>query len=320
MAGKTTAKNTKASSSKSTSAKKKPSSASRSRKTASRSSAYSAKRKSNAKTTSKARSSRSARGSRTNSSSKIEKAILYLLGAVLVTAFWYLAIRPEIARHRPCTGCESYNVCLPNGFTVHGIDISHHQGEINWNTLQSLQDSDTPLAFVFVKATEGGDHKDSEFQKNFKEAAAHGFIRGAYHFYNPETDPVRQADFFISNVELSKGDLPPVIDIEVKPSRAQQDTFYAQLATFLYRLEAHYGARPIVYTSYKYKERYLSAPEFDRYPLWIAHYHVDQLKYRGEWAFWQHSDRAVIPGIPEKTDLNVFNGSIKDLRKLALPE
>lgn len=238
--------------------------------------------------------------------------------AILLIGFWYMYIQPHFGFRTSYNPDAPYCVNIPEGYSIHGIDISHHQGAIDWEKLSTTRESETPLSFIFIKATEGGDHKDKLFDSNFAHAAKAGFIRGAYHFYNPTTDPIRQADFFISHVNLSAGDLPPVIDIEVKPTRQQMSLFYAQLSTFLYRLEAHYGVTPIIYTSFKYKERYLNDALFNRYPLWIAHYHVDELKYKGEWTFWQHTDRAVIPGIPEKTDLNVFKGTLRDLQKLTI--
>ena len=66
-----------------------------------------------------------------------------------------------------------------------------------------------------MKATEGGDHNDTTFEANFANARNHGFIRGAYHFYIPSTDALKQADFFIRTVKLVSGDLPPVLDVEV---------------------------------------------------------------------------------------------------------
>ena len=244
-----------------------------------------------------------------------------LTGAVsliLLILFWYMCIQPNIGRGSTYNPDAPYCVNIPEGYNINGIDISHHQGRINWQILSTARGGEAPLSFIFIKATEGGDLKDELFDSNFAHASKAGFIRGAYHFYIPSTDPVRQADFFISTVKLSAGDLPPVIDIEMKPTQQQKSAFNAQLSTFLYRLEAHYGVTPIIYTSYKYKEQYLNNAIFDRYPLWIAHYHVSTLKYKGKWAFWQHTDRAVIPGIPEKTDLNVFNGSSMDLQKLTI--
>ena len=240
-----------------------------------------------------------------------------LVSVMLLLAFWRLFIRPEL--RRPTYGTEAYHVRIPDGYAVHGIDVSHHQGDIDWERLSALQEAEIPIRFVFVKATEGGDHVDRRFDENFAAAREHGFIRGAYHFYNPATDPIVQADFFISHVTLEKGDLPPVIDVEKVPSRSEQQTFYAQLSLFLYRLEAHYGVRPVIYTFLKYRERYLDYPEFNRYPLWIAHYHVPQPAYEGEWVFWQHTDRAVLPGIDEKNDLNIFCGTMKELQALTLP-
>lgn len=269
---------------------------------------------SKAKTTTSHRRKKTSQAARPSS---LGRVLVALVSVLMLYAFWRLFIRPELMR--PDYGIEAYHVRIPDGFSVHGIDVSHHQGDIDWARLESLQQASVPIRFVFIKATEGGDHKDKRFDENFASARQHGFIRGAYHFYNPATDPIVQADFFISHVPLEKGDLPPVIDIEKNPTRSQQQTFYAQLALFLYRLEAHYGVRPIVYTSLKFKERYLSFPEFDRYPLWIAHYHVPQPGYQGEWAFWQHTDRATLPGIDEKTDLNVFHGSTKELQALTLP-
>lgn len=240
-----------------------------------------------------------------------------LVSLLLLCLFGYFVLAPHLSHNTESDGV--YGVDIPEGFHISGVDISHHQGDIDWDKFkETLHNAETPLTFVFVKATEGGDLKDERFDDNFAQAEQAGFVRGAYHFYIPTTDPVAQADFFIRNVQLKPGDLPPVVDIEVKPQHNKEAVFYAQLSTFLYRLEAHYGVKPIIYSYYKYKERYLKNPELDRYPFWIAHYHVKQLKYSGPWAFWQHSDKGVIPGIPEKTDLNVFNGTLHDLNKITL--
>ena len=236
--------------------------------------------------------------------------------AVLLMFFYYFFIRPYSYRWKPCYGFKGYGVCLPVNYKVHGIDVSHHQGEIDWQAVKATEKQEYPIRFVFMKATEGGDYKDRRFADNFREAGEAGLIRGAYHFYNPNTDPIRQADFFISQAKLAKGDLAPVLDIERKPRNKAQ--LQADLKKFLNRLEQHYGVKPIIYTSYKYMERYLDAPEFKAYPLWIAHYYVDVLSYEGAWQFWQHTDYGTVPGIEENVDLNVFNGSLDELQRYTL--
>ena len=144
----------------------------------------------------------------------------YLLGFLIVVVFsgvfYYFFIRPYAYRWKPCYGMKGYGVCMPHGYKVHGIDISHYQGNINWKMLEQTRQGQFPVQFIFMKATEGGDYSDKRFVANFDSAKAHGFIRGAYHFYNPKTDVNKQADFFINSVKLEPGDLPPVLDIEKK--------------------------------------------------------------------------------------------------------
>ncbi len=244
--------------------------------------------------------------------------IFTAIGAVVLLAFfYYFFIRPYSYRWKPCYGYKGYGVCLPVNFKVHGIDVSHHQGTINWEAVKATEKQKYPIRFAFMKATEGGDYKDRRFAENFRQAREVGLIRGAYHFYNPNSDPIRQADFFISQVKLEKGDLAPVLDIERKPR--DKAKLQADLVKFLNRLEQHYGVKPIIYTSYKYRARYLDAPEFAKYPLWIAHYYVDSLSYEGPWQFWQHTDYGTVPGIDESVDLNVFNGSLTDIQRYTLP-
>lgn len=246
----------------------------------------------------------------------------YLLGilvvVVFVTGFYWFFIRPYAYRWKPCYGLKGYGICMPSGYQVHGIDISHYQGDINWNMLKQTRQGQFPISFIFMKATEGGDYADDKFVANFDSARAHGFVRGAYHFYNPKTDANKQADFFIRSVKLEPGDLPPVLDIEKKGKDIKK--LQADLKVWLRKVESHYGVKPIIYASYKFKTRYLNDSVFNSYPYWIAHYYVDSVRYEGDWKFWQHTDVGTLPGIDEKVDLNVFNASLQELKRMQLPE
>jgi lysozyme len=249
--------------------------------------------------------------------------VRYLLSVVasvvFMLLFFYFFIRPYMYRWKPCYGLKGYGVCMPYGFKVHGIDVSHYQGKVDWAELAKAQnDEQFPLRFVFMKASEGGDLADDAFQANFDSAKAHGFVRGAYHFYNPKTDPVRQADFFIRSVQLQRGDLPPVLDIEQRGSNKRQ--LQHDLKIWLQRVEAHYGVKPILYASYKFKTDYLTDSVFNTYPYWIAHYYVDSVAYEGDWKFWQHTDVGTLPGIKGHVDLNVLHGTMEDLEALTLKD
>jgi lysozyme len=245
------------------------------------------------------------------------KLVAVLIFVFILVAFYYLFFRPYAYRWKPCHGLKAYGVCVPCCYDVHGIDVSHYQGSIDWDKVKNGSDLAFPIEFVFMKATEGGDLADENFSTNFRRAGECGFIRGAYHFFSPKTDPLKQADYFIKNVELKSGDLPPVLDVEPRGKNSPEKLRDNVLA-WLKRVESHYGVKPIIYASYKFKERYLNDSVFNSYPYWIAHYYVDSVRYEGKWQFWQHSDVGTVPGIDSDVDLNVFNGSLDELRSLTL--
>ena len=162
-----------------------------------------------------------------------------LIVVVFVSGFYYFFIRPYAYRWKPCYGLKGYGVCMPYGYKIHGIDISHYQGEVDWKMLKQTRLGKFPVQFVFMKATEGGDYSDKKFVANFDSAKVHGFIRGAYHLYNPKTDANKQADFFINSVKLEPGDLPPVLDIEKKGRDVEK--LQRDLKIWLRKVEDHYG-------------------------------------------------------------------------------
>lgn len=207
----------------------------------------------------------------------------------------------------------------PEGYSIHGIDISHYQEKVDWEALTQNEVAGEPLRFVVIKATEGESLLDPNFNDNFYWAAKYGFIRGAYHFFRPEVSAIRQAEYFLHQAHLEPGDLPPVLDVEEK-GNLDTATLRNNVLLWLHRVEEAYGVPPIIYSGFKFKETYLSTPEFDRYPFWIAHYYVKECGYKGDWKFWQHTDVGRVRGIKGKVDLNIYNGSMYELRRLLIPE
>lgn len=205
----------------------------------------------------------------------------------------------------------------PSNYPVRGIDISHYQKNVDWETLSSATLSGHKLSFVIMKATEGSTISDRLFKKNFQLAHKQGFVCGAYHFFIPGANPEAQARFFISKVKLQKGDLPPVLDVE-KSGRLSVQELQREVLVWLDMVEKHYGIKPIIYANYSYKKKYLSTPEFDAYPLWIAHYYKEELKYQGDWMMWQYTDRGSVDGVNDYVDCNVFNGNLMELQEMCL--
>lgn len=204
----------------------------------------------------------------------------------------------------------------PKG-TIRGIDVSRYQKDIDWNELKNTKVNGDPLSFVFVKATEGSDIIDKYYNYNFYNARKSKIVRGAYHFFTTKSSAIEQARFFCRTVQLEKGDLPPVLDIETI-GNYEKRRLQKEVKVWLDYVEEYYGVKPIVYSSYKFMTDYLDTDSLKKYPCWIAHYYVDSLKYEGAWTFWQHTDVGKVDGIDGFVDINVFNGSYEDLLNLTL--
>lgn len=234
--------------------------------------------------------------------------------AVYIWLFYYFFVSPTGFRWRALYGEANY----PDGYEIHGVDISHYQGDIDWDDLRNAMIEGCPIRFIMIKATEGSSRVDEKFNDNFYMAREYGYIRGAYHFWSNKSTAREQAYFFLKKVRLEDGDLPPVLDVEHKPKDQPVEDFQRDVLTWLHIVEDKYHVKPIIYTYYKFKEQYLNAPVFDDYPYWIAHYYVDKVEYKGEWKFWQHTDVGRLPGIKGYVDFNIYNGSYYDLKKLTI--
>lgn len=238
--------------------------------------------------------------------------VLALVGLVCWMFYYYVANRYS-SKWQAIYGNEIY----PEGYSIHGIDVSHHQGDIDWEKASRAEVGGEPICFVFIKATEGVSHIDENFNENFYQTRQYDLVRGAYHYFKPNLSASQQAKFFLKQVHLEEGDLPPVLDIEERGNLNVKQLQKAAL-TWLKMVEKQYNVPPIIYTNYKFKVDYLNTPEFNRYPYWIAHYYVRNLTYKGKWRFWQHTDCGTIEGIKGKVDLNIYNGSMYDLKHLCV--
>lgn len=201
----------------------------------------------------------------------------------------------------------------PKKHAVHGVDVSRWQGNIDWHTLRKQGAN-----FAYIKATDGGDHLDPMFHKNWRRAKEAGIKRGAYHFFYWCRVASEQADWFIRNVPKDPDALPPVIDVEWngdsackrRPSRA---VVLEKMQVFMDKLERHYGKRPIIYTAPDFYADNLKGA-FKDYPFWLraVAQHPSKVYPGRPWVFWQYSGSGLSQGVNEKIDLNVFHGTEKE--------
>ncbi|MDK1387722.1 GH25 family lysozyme [Sinorhizobium sp. 8-89] len=198
----------------------------------------------------------------------------------------------------------------PRKLAVHGVDVSRWQGDINWAKLRTQGAN-----FAYIKATDGGDHLDPMFKKNWSRAKEAGLKRGAYHFFYWCRTAGEQADWFIRNVPREAGALPPVIDVEWNGEssckrRPSRERVLEKMQVFMDKLERHYGQRPIIYTAPDFYRDNLKGA-FPNHPFWLRSVAAHPSKvYPGrKWLFWQYSGSGLSHGVDGRIDLNVFHGS-----------
>ena len=211
---------------------------------------------------------------------------------------------------------NDFGVTIPYNYSIHGIDVSKHQHDIDWKAVEDMRVRGVKLSFVFIKASEGASRTDNSFQKNWKAVEQTRLLRGAYHFFRPVKDPKIQAKLFMSQVRLQKGDLPPVVDVE-NANRQSTVKICQNLQKFLDLLENRYQVKPIIYSNLSFYTRHL-AGKFTKYPVWIAYYLEDpfELPDDRKWSFWQYTESGNVNGIRGKVDFNVFHGSLNQLKAL----
>lgn len=243
--------------------------------------------------------------------------ILVVLGiALAIGIYGYVFQRYVLSPYSRFRASHS-EVRYPDGYSVRGIDISRYQGTIDWQKVKDDMIGGSTIQFVFIKATEGVTIFDPHFNDNFYKVREHGLLRGAYHFFTPSESGKKQAAHFLRQVHLEEGDLPPVLDVEEIGHLSMED-LRREVMDWLKIVENHYGVKPIIYSGYSFKKKYLSTPDFHDYPFWIAHYYREKLTYSGSWMFWQHTDLGGVKGINGDVDLNIFNGSLHDLHAITI--
>lgn len=191
----------------------------------------------------------------------------------------------------------------PDNVQFDGIDISKHQGSINWEELKKNQ----KIKFIYIKATEGSDYVDPRYHENIRNARKHGFKVGSYHFLSTRSAATTQFYNFIRTAKREDQDLLPVIDVEKIGSWSSQQ-LRDSVKVFADLIEDYYGCKPLIYTSEKFFTKHLGRV-FADYPLFIAKYSASQPNIGYKWILWQFADNGLfksVKGNGGKVDMSRF--------------
>ena len=223
---------------------------------------------------------------------------------LILTAFLGLALGANAQ--------NMYEQCEDTCNHVHGIDLSHYQGEVFWETVGE----NTKMAYVYLKATEGGDRIDERYENNIILDHKHGLKVGSYHFYRPKTEQVKQLENFMTQCRPGEQDLIPMIDIETKGGLSTE-AFSDSLMKFLDLVEKAYKQKPLLYTYTNFYNKWLVG-KIPQYPLMIAQYKDEEpvLADDKEYIIWQYTCKGRIVGVKGYVDKSRFMGKhgLKEIR------
>ncbi|MEB3371039.1 lysozyme [Saccharopolyspora mangrovi] len=212
----------------------------------------------------------------------------------------------------------------PLGPPIEGIDVSNHNGNIDWKKV-----AEDNKKFTFVLASDGTNFTNPKYSQQYHGAKDAGLIAGAYHFARPDdSDGATQANRFLDIIDYKNDGktLPPVLDLEVDPNGGScygksVDGMHQWTKSFNDTVKQRTGKDPIIYANPSFWKQCMGGTDsFSNHNLWLAAYEVDSPtvpKGFQDWDFWQYTDKGKVAGISGNTDINQYKEGIERLKQLA---
>lgn len=212
------------------------------------------------------------------------------------------------------------------------IDISHWQGEMDWDVFMQSDAEGCIIRAGSCNATSGIPYTDYKYEQNMTAAEFATEIIGTYWYWRPSHDPIEQADYYADLLKFKHWNLAPIADVEAW-EYVNISTMQSRLKKFVDRLEYRTGRKPLIYTRASFWNPYVGNPSWaSDHDLWIARYNGTLTgpwsdgNYKpvswDDWVFWQYSadgnglGRFYGAG-SDDVDLNYFNGTMEELKEYA---
>lgn len=197
------------------------------------------------------------------------------------------------------------------GSAVLGVDVSSHQGDIDWEQVRSAGMEFAIIRIGYRGYTSGGIYEDEYARANLAGARAAGLKVGVY-FYSQaldEGEARREAQHCIDFLEGEGLDLPVVFDWEyagedTRSASITSDALMACTRAFCEEVESA-GYEAMIYFNPHVAENLLRLEELQEYPFWLAMY-TDQMTWPYEVEMWQYTAAGSVPGISGDADINLW--------------
>lgn len=224
---------------------------------------------------------------------------------------------PRLASQTQAESVDGFPLVCPQGADqLRGIDVSHHQGVVDWAAVKA-----DGITFAFARVSDGTATLDTQFAANWAGMKAAGVVRGAYQYFRPYVDVPAQAALMIDAMQdLAPGDLPPVLDVENNDGDQNPAAISGAVQTWINLVQAATGRRPIIYTGPYFWRDVVGAPDVTPSPLWIADYTYGcprtPAPWGDGWTFHQDSADGTVAGITGSVDTDWFDGTLAELQAL----
>ena len=195
-----------------------------------------------------------------------------------------------------------------------GIDVSHHNGKIDW---AAVRDAGVDFAIIRVGfrgyGDEGALKLDSRFSENVEGALNNGIQVGVYFYSQAITvyEAVEEASVAVNYSRKYHITFPIYFDTEFSNSEhsGRADSLTASqrtnIAVAFCEAVKSAGYKPGVYASKTFFTDELNFSRLSNYEIWVAHYTSETTDFKYDYKVWQYTPKGRVNGIPNDTDINI---------------